>query len=348
MKKWKLLVAVGLLAIMLLALYIKLPVQYDVPAFEARNGTQYWLLDEGVTIGYTHVAAKGTEKKEPVIYLHGGPGGKITDAIIEVLTPLNEDGHDLYFYDQVGSGHSTRLADISQYSVDRHREDLRSIVARIGAPKIILVGHSWGACLAMNYLQSFPETVSRLVLSGPGPILPIQRQLKTLSPPDGLELKAPEYSNQEGNEKVYSWRTKVIIKGAYLLNTKWISDREADDFFTLLNQELIKSTDCLGEQVGKAEGGGGYYSHIMTVKSFDNVEDKRAAFKDLTIPILLLRGQCDNQPWGYVQEYLDLLPNVQFHLIEGVGHGIINRKGEEYCSLILAFLEQEANKTVIP
>lgn len=341
MKTISRLASIGLVGIAILVGFIAVPVPYEVPQFEARSGTQYWLLEEGSSIGYTHIAARGIEKKEPIIYLHGGPGGQITDAIIDVLSPLADGGHDLYFYDQIGSGHSSRLADISEYSVARHREDLRSIVARIGASRVILVGHSWGACLAMNYVQFYPETVSRLVLSGPGPILPIGSHLRDLPPPDSLSIRQPQFSNREGNEKAYNWRSKAILKAASLLGIKWASDHEADDFFTRLNQELVKSTDCDGEQVGKVEGGGGYYSHVMTVRSFGEVEDRRAGLQALRTPVLLLRGQCDNQPWGFTQEYLDLLPDVQFQIMEDVGHQIINRKGEEYCGLIRGFLAKK-------
>lgn len=36
----------------------------------------------------------------------GGAGGAVRDALIEALRPFAARGHDLYFYDQIGSGHS--------------------------------------------------------------------------------------------------------------------------------------------------------------------------------------------------------------------------------------------------
>jgi proline iminopeptidase len=338
MKKLKIIVFMLFIGALFFGIMFLIPVEYDVEPFKARKETQYWYLDEGIKIGYAKIETEISEKKEPIIYLHGGPGGKITDKIIEVLAPLSKLGHDLYFYDQIGSGHSTRLNNIAQYSVERHREDLKRIVSIIGVDKITLIGHSWGACLAINYLQKYPETVNKVILTGPGPILPINRNMTNEIPPDSLNLLEPEFSNKEGNEKIYNWRSKIILKWAYLFNSKLATDKEVDDFFTCLNEELNKSTDCDFENQKKYEGGSGYYSHIMTVKSFSHVEEKRNRLRELNTPVLILRGQCDNQKWGYTKEYLDLLINSDLRIIEGVGHNIINKKGEEYCGLIHSFL----------
>ena len=54
----------------------------------------------------------------------------ITDATIEALLPLSKQGHDLYFYDQIGSGHSARLNNISEYTVQRHLADLKAIIEK--------------------------------------------------------------------------------------------------------------------------------------------------------------------------------------------------------------------------
>jgi len=160
-------------------------------------------------------------------------------------------------------------------------------------------------------------------------------------PPDSLKLIEPKFSNREGNENAYNWRSKIIYKWAYIFNSKLATDKEVDDFFTYLNQELSKSTDCNFEEQKKYEGGSGYYSHIMTVKSLNRVKDKRDRLKELDTPVLILRGQCDNQKWGYTKESLELFVNSNLKIIEEVGHNIINKKGEEYFKLISDFLEEK-------
>ena len=118
------------------------PRKYDVPDLLQRPGTHYWVLSTGSKIAYTLISGKGVKKQYPVIYLHGGPGGYISDRNIETLAPLSEDGYDVYLYDQTGSGQSDRLADIEEYTADRHKKDLEEIVKKSGAEKVILIGQS--------------------------------------------------------------------------------------------------------------------------------------------------------------------------------------------------------------
>ena len=79
---------------------------------------------------------------------------------------------------------------------------------------------------------------AKVILTGPGPILPINRSMTNEIPPDRLNLLEPEFSNKEGNEKIYNWRSKTILKWAYLFNSKLATDREVDDFFTCLNEAI--------------------------------------------------------------------------------------------------------------
>ncbi|PLX10479.1 MAG: hypothetical protein C0598_10260 [Marinilabiliales bacterium] len=315
-----------------------IPRSYDVQAFEERKGTEYWELSTGSKIGYYKVESLSENKNSPIIYLHGGPGGMIKDEIIEALQPISAFGHDLYFYDQIGSGHSARLDDIGEYSVSRHKADLKEIIEEINSEKVIIIGHSWGCLLAINYLQDYPEKVERIILEGPGPILPINRQLAGEIPPDSLNLIKPELTNEEGNRRAENLRIKLISKYAFVFNRKLTSDKEVDDYFTYLNGELNKSTYCRANQAKQYKGGSGYYSHIMTVKSFNDVEDKRERLKNIQIPVLILRGQCDNQKWGFAKEYLDLLSNSHLVIIENTGHDLVTGNKDKYYDLIDDFL----------
>ncbi len=343
MKLRRILIFLSTLLFVLITWLFFIPRSYDVQAFVKREGTQYWDLRTGSRIGYYKVEAHSVARKYPIIYLHGGPGGRIKNELIEVLRPLAALGHDLYFYDQIGSGHSARLEDIQEYTVQRHVADLKEIIERIGSEKVIIIAHSWGCMLAANYLQDQPNRVAKMVLEGPGPILPIRRSLMELSPPDSLQLRKPEFTNAEGNRKANNWRTWLIRKWAYRTHKKLASDQEADDFFTYLNQELSKSTYCQYDQEIPVEGGGGYYAHIMTVKSFDQVEDKREQLAKIDLPVLLLKGQCDNQAWGFTQEYLELFPNSQLMLMENAGHNLIRESEGKYYTLISDFVLREGD-----
>lgn len=329
----------ALLGIISLLGVLFLPRNYKVLEFTERPNTRYWDLKTGSRIGYQKIAADPAANNHPIIYLHGGPGGIVTNETIEMLAPLAKKNYDLYLYDQVGSGHSERLDNIEEYTVERHVEDLAEIIEAIGAEKVILLGQSWGAMLAMQYLAEHPQKVEKLIFTGPGPILPIRPELSKREIPDSLNLKSPKFSNKDGNRKAYNLRSRFVSYWATTFGKKLSTDQEADNFFTYLNGELSKSTKCDPSGTVESSGGRGYYAHIMTIRSFQKIEDKRNKIRGLEIPVLIIKGQCDNQKWEFVVEYLELLPNTRLEIIEGAGHIIGKEHQKRYLEEITKFLD---------
>jgi pimeloyl-ACP methyl ester carboxylesterase len=103
-----------------------------------------------------------------VIFLHGGPGVPDMRGDSEYFGRLARDGFEVYVYDMVGTGRSSRLADPRGYTLGRDVADLEAIREKIGAERVFLVGHSYGGTLAAAYAASYPERVVRMVLSFPG------------------------------------------------------------------------------------------------------------------------------------------------------------------------------------
>ena len=120
-------------------------------------------LSTGSTIGYTYLPSSSKGKQGyPIVYLHGGPGGAVSKRVIDDLKPLNDDGFGLYFYDQVGSGTSSRLNDISEYTVQRHVDDLDELIRKIHSGKVdinwTVMGFNISCCILY---QSTPKESTR-------------------------------------------------------------------------------------------------------------------------------------------------------------------------------------------
>ena len=331
-------------ALLLLALaysiHVLIPSDYGPNPLPKTKHTGYWDLPTGSKIAYTLVPASGPRKPHPIIYLQGGPGGFISERTIKTLSPLSEEGYDIYFYDQIGSGQSDRLEDITEYSADRHQRDLKEITRLIGAEKVILIGQSWGAILATLLMSDHPELVQTAIFTGPGPIQPMCQGLSRVSAPDSLNLQDAMYSNTEAN---YKWRTAridLVDFWAKSFGAKLASDEEMDGFQTLLDGELNKATVCDSSKALKAERGGGFYAQVMTVRSLSDTKDPRPKLKGLNTPVLIMKGQCDNQPWGAAKEYLEFFPNHQLKIIPDAGHSISVEQPEVYLETIRDFLNQ--------
>jgi proline iminopeptidase len=102
------------------------------------------------------------------------------------------------------------LEDIEQYTVARHKSYLEKIIKIINAEKVILTGQSWGSVLATFFTVENHTKVEKIIMTGPGPVFPINNSLAKLKPLDSLNVKDPIFSNQVGNKEIYTFRYKFI------------------------------------------------------------------------------------------------------------------------------------------
>ncbi len=320
-------------------LYLIVPRQYDVPAHDELENIQYWDLSSGSEIAYVRVGQPKTNDETPIIYLHGGPGGYISKSIITSLQHIAAKGYTIYAYDQIGSGSSDRLNDISEYTLTRHINDLGEIIDRIGSDQVILLGQSWGSVLATFFVVEHPERVEKIIMTSPGPVFPIDRNLAYVEAPDSLKIKIPQNSNRAVNAKVYTLRDHFIRWYAQVFGKKWASDHEVDHFYAHLNTELNKVAIHDTTLMRKSTAGLGYYSHLKTMKSLYQAEDPRSKMKDIDIPVLILKGQHDHIQWGYTQEYTELFGNMSLMVIPDAGHFIDLEQPVQYNQEISRFLD---------
>jgi proline-specific peptidase len=102
----------------------------------------------------------------PVLFVHGGPGGS-SCVFSDLAAALGQD-RPVVLYDQLGSGRSGRPRDASLWHLDRFVRELAAVRKALGLRRVHLVGHSWGAALATEYVvKSRPGGVASLVLAGP-------------------------------------------------------------------------------------------------------------------------------------------------------------------------------------
>jgi proline iminopeptidase len=328
----------GLSAVLIFLLLVFVPRSYNVPKLKPREATQFWHLSTGSVIGFSFFKGKGERKPFPLIFLHGGPGGAFSDEAIQLRSKLGDDGYDVYIYDQVGSGQSARLKNISEYSPERHRQDLEEIVKKIKAEKVILIGHSWGAILALQYAAENQTKIEKLIFTCPGPIYPFSSELLAIKAPDSLQLKAPVFTNAQGNKKANNIRTKAMAYFATHFGFKIAGDQEADAFQTVLEYEVNKSTVRDTSNIAAPTAGGGYYAAVMTFHHLLSSKDPRPLLRNSTIPVLVVKAQYDNQHWGLTQEYLQLFSNHKLVVIPNAGHAISIEQPELYLRAIKEFL----------
>ncbi|MFE7567785.1 alpha/beta fold hydrolase [Streptomyces sp. NPDC057539] len=118
------------------------------------------LTDDGVRLWATRTGGGATRTGggagEPVILCHGGPG--LWDTLEEPAALLPDT--PAYRWDQRGCGRSQRSG---PYGTDRSVADLDGVRRHFGLDRVTLLGHSWGARLALAYALAHPARVSGLI-----------------------------------------------------------------------------------------------------------------------------------------------------------------------------------------
>ena len=115
-----------------------------------------------------HSEAFGNPDDPLVIVIHGGPGSDYRYLLN--CKEFADDGFQVVFYDQRGSGLSERHNKDS-YSIELMTDDLGAVIEYYKtAPdqKVFLLGHSWGAMLATAYIDAHPTQIDGAILCEPG------------------------------------------------------------------------------------------------------------------------------------------------------------------------------------
>ena len=94
-----------------------------------------------------------------VMAIAGGPG-----ASWDYLRMTGLEKHAKVVYvELVGTGDSARLSDPKQYSRERDVADVEGFRAHIGVDKVIVLGHSYGGHVALEYALRYPDRLSQSV-----------------------------------------------------------------------------------------------------------------------------------------------------------------------------------------
>ena len=337
---------VGLLLVLFTVLVL-LPERETVPALQPRASTQYWRMSHGFKIAYTHLQGPAGVPQAPIVFLHGGPGGFVHSSSIGVFEKLAQSGHDVYLYDQAGSGLSDRLPRYSDISFRTHLRDLNEIITeQIRAEKVILIGQSFGSILAAHFSAYHPELVERIIFTSPGQLQPeasdppdsvgLSERYPT---PDSLEYLAPYDFVGDVNRAAMTPKAVVATTGALLFDRKFISDEQMDRMLNRLMSKIGRAAFCDTGDTPPEEGGMGLYAYIGT-NNYSELPDVRDQIRQLDLAVLVIQGQCDFIPYSCAYEYVDLYRQSRFVFIEDSGHLIWWEQPEKFVETIMAFLSE--------
>lgn len=164
-----------------------------------------------------------SESGHPIVLLHGLAS---SSRIWDLMAPLLASRFRVIAVDQRGHGESDKPD--SGYDLPTFVADLRGVIQALGLEQPVLVGHSWGGNLALQYAVTYPDAVSHLVLVDGGFI---EMQLrdgmtwevaeKQMAPPD-ISMPLPAFVERMRNRLGSIYRDE--LRDAILGNV-WIDQR---------------------------------------------------------------------------------------------------------------------------
>ena len=105
----------------------------------------------------------GNPAGQPVLFLHGGPGGGTSPTHRRFFDPAH---YRIILFDQRGAGKSTPLGEYRNNTTALLIADIEKIRAMLGIAQWLVFGGSWGSTLALAYGETHPEACLGFVLRG--------------------------------------------------------------------------------------------------------------------------------------------------------------------------------------
>ena len=296
----------------------------NLPALEV-NGTRL------------HLETFGDPTNPVIIFLHGGPGGDYRILLRLKDTYDNYSLTDEYFcvfYDQGCAGLSRRYGDlkkaknneIPELEIEAYIADLHAIVNYFSADrKIILFGHSWGGMLATGYINLYPDKVSAVILSEPGPFT---SELYWAFPPGGGIVFFAEGMND------VMWDLQLVSDD--------MKNHEILDY-NLISTFLTMGTDPqhhfdLENDVLKFWRYGAVVSALDPFQDFDFTNN----LSQFTTKVLCINSTLQERLSIDFQENNNMVAYSDFEIkkIEDVGHDLIWKKADLHVKYMKEYLDE--------
>ena len=105
----------------------------------------------------------GNPNGKPAVFLHGGPGGGGSTTVRRFFDPKK---YHIVIFDQRGCGRSKPHGCLEKNTTWDLVEDIETLKKILGFKKWLVFGGSWGSTLSLAYSQTYPTSVSEMVLRG--------------------------------------------------------------------------------------------------------------------------------------------------------------------------------------
>ena len=272
----------------------------------------------------------------PIIFLHGGPGSSCYYFFKQCVLGEN---WPIVFYNQLGSAGSdvsdeyTTAEEVKKlFTVEHFVEELESVVKYFDFDEFVILGHSWGCMLAIEYAaHKKPEGLKGIILSGP-----YLRTETWVNDAERLMRSLPD------GDAIWDHITECEEKGEYDAEYERIANLYLDNFYSRVPGAMEGTPK---EPDTKVVDGVSVYEYMWGRSDFSGTgtlhsRDSTPLLKEVKVPILYLAGEYDNGTPEASVFYRSFTPNGEICVLPGCAHDLTRERPEEFNAVVEAFLRR--------
>jgi proline iminopeptidase len=264
-----------------------------------------------VESGPARLFVRDVGEGRPLVVVHGGPDFDHRYLLPEVdrLAPLCR----LVYYDQRGRGRSFLGEVAADVTVRSEVEDLDVIRRALELGSIVVLGHSWGALVALEYALAFPAAVSHLILISPAPA----------SPDDAAALRDCLRVSRsiEQRDRMAALAASPAFRAG---------DVEADAaYYRIHFAAALRRPQLVDEVVGRLRRGFSEAGIVAARAIEEHLYEQTWRSPDwklltrlgqLRIPTLIIHGDADLIPLDIARHIAAAIPDARLEVLRDCGH----------------------------
>jgi proline iminopeptidase len=249
----------------------------------------------------------------PIIVLHGGP-----DFDHSYLLPEMDrlsDSFRLIYYDQRGRGRSADGVKPEDVTLVSDIADIEKVRQYYHLDSVVLLGHSWGTVLALEYALRYPDRVSHMILMNPAPASEADyKQLRN----DWLDKRAADMERRKAiaETAAYKEADPEAVTAYYRIHFKPALAR-SEDYEKLITRMQASFVRQGNAGIIKARA---VESRLMTETWALSGYNLLLKLKTVSIPTLVIYGDHDFIPAATAEHITQAIPNARMVTLKDCGH----------------------------
>ena len=271
------------------------------------------LRESRIPVGGASLYLREIGHGRAIIVLHGGPDFD-SSYLLPDLDRLASNCR-LIYYDQRGRGRSAAGVQPDDVTLASDLDDLDTVRKHFHLETSVLLGHSWGTVLALEYALRHPERVSKMILMNPAPAS--AAELANFRDVYSRKL-GTDLERQRAIMATASYRSgePPTVIARYRLHFKSALVR-SDDYERLMKRMAAAFTSQGKDGIVKARAVEDRLMRDTWQVDGYNLLPKR---RPLAIPTLVLTDDHDFFPVSVSAHIAEAIPNGRFVVLTNCGH----------------------------